>query len=176
MAKLTPAAIQALIRTCGLAPAKAKHLAELARLLVERHGGQVPRTFVELEALPGVGHKTASVVMAQAFGQPAFPVDTHVHRLAERWGLARGRNVVETERDLKRAFPEESWARVHLQMVFFGRSHCPARGHDLRLCPICSWAASERTIRASERAGSGARGRPRSKARGGARRARRASP
>jgi endonuclease-3 len=153
MARLTPARIHEIIKTCGLAPAKAKHLAELARLLVLRHGGRVPRTFEELEALPGVGHKTASVVMAQAFGIPAFPVDTHVHRLATRWGLTSGRNVAQTERDLKKAFPEDAWIPVHLQMVSFGRSHCPARGHDMRQCLICSWAASAKAIAENEKAG-----------------------
>ena len=106
----------------------------------------VPRTFDELEALPGVGHKTASVVMAQAFGQPAFPVDTHIHRLAARWGLSTGRSVEQTERDLKKLFPPESWDRAHLQIIYFGREHCPARGQDLAACPICGWAASKKRI------------------------------
>lgn len=132
--------IHALIRTCGLAPAKAKNLSGLARLLVERHGGVVPRTFAELEALPGVGHKTASVVMAQAFGVPAFPVDTHIHRLAERWGLSDGSSVERTERDLKALFPESAWIKLHLQIILFGREHCPALRHDPARCPICSWA------------------------------------
>ncbi len=107
----------------------------------------MPRSFEALEALPGVGHKTASVVMAQAFGLPAFPVDTHIHRLAARWGLSDGKNVEQTERDLKRAFPEESWGRVHLQIIYFGREHCPALCHDLAACPICSWAASAKRQR-----------------------------
>jgi endonuclease-3 len=147
--------IHALIRTCGLAPAKAKNLSGLARLLVERHGGVVPRTFAELEALPGVGHKTASVVMAQAFGIPAFPVDTHIHRLAERWGLSDGTSVERTERDLKALFPESAWIKLHLQIILFGREHCPALRHDPARCPICSWAAPApraRTKRASKRA------------------------
>ena len=131
-----------IIRSCGLAPQKSKAIAELSRVLVEKHGGAVPDTFEELEALPGVGHKTASVVMVQAFGRPAFPVDTHIHRLARRWGLSRGKSVAHTERDLKKLYPAESWGRLHLQIIYFGREYCPARGHDLRQCPICSWAAS----------------------------------
>lgn len=141
MAKLPVDRIDAIVRPCGLAPMKAKNIRELSRLLVERHGGKVPRTFEELEALPGVGHKTASVVLVQAFGIPAFPVDTHIHRLAARWGLSSGKNVVETERDLKALFPEAEWARRHLQIIYFGREYCPARGHDATKCPICSWAA-----------------------------------
>lgn len=147
MARLSEARIRAAIRSCGLAPQKARAIRTLSRLLVERHGGRVPASFDELEALPGVGHKTAGVVMAQAFGAPAFPVDTHVHRLAARWGLSSGHSVLRTERDLKRAFPEPDWARRHLQMVFFGRAHCPARGHDPAACPICSWAAPRRRVR-----------------------------
>jgi endonuclease-3 len=149
MAALPVEEIQACIRTVGLAPTKARNLQALSRLLVERHGGRVPRDFAALEALPGVGHKTASVVMAQAFGVPAFPVDTHIHRLATRWGLTSGRNVEETERDLKRTFPETSWNKLHLQLIYFGREHCPARGHEPETCPICSFAA-----RPSPRAGS----------------------
>jgi endonuclease-3 len=148
MSALPLARIRGLIRSCGLAPQKAKSLRDTARLLVERHGGRVPRSFGELEALPGVGHKTASVVMVQAFGEPAFPVDTHIHRLAARWGLSTGRSVVQTERDLKRLFPPESWGRVHLQLIYFGRTHCPARGHDPAACPICSWAAVKARTRA----------------------------
>jgi endonuclease-3 len=147
MAKLSEKQIHELIRTCGLAPQKAKAIRGLSRILVERHGGRVPETLEELEALPGVGHKTASVVMVQAFGRPAFPVDTHIHRLAARWGLSSGKNVVQTERDLKKLFPEESWGKVHLQIIHFGRKECPARGHDLAACPICSWAASKKRIR-----------------------------
>ncbi len=141
--------IHGLIRTCGLAPQKSRAIATLSRLLVERHGGEVPADFAALEALPGVGHKTASVVMAQAFGVPAFPVDTHIHRLAARWGLSDGSSVVRTERDLKRIFPEESWNRLHLQIIYFGREHCPARGHDPRVCPICSFAAPAAVRRAA---------------------------
>ncbi len=152
MAALGAEAILPVIRQLGLAPTKARNLEGLSRLLVERHGGRVPAEMAALEALPGVGHKTASVVISQAFGLPAFPVDTHIHRLAWRWGLSSGRNVVQTERDLKRVFPEESWSRVHLQIIFFGREHCPARGHDLDGCPICAWAASK-TVRRTEAAG-----------------------
>lgn len=129
--------IREIIRPCGLAPAKAKAIAGLSRILVEEHGGAVPADMTALEALPGVGHKTASVVMAQAFGQPAFPVDTHIHRLAQRWGLSSGRNVVQTERDLKRIFPGDSWNRLHLQIIFYGREHCTARGCDGTVCEIC---------------------------------------
>jgi endonuclease-3 len=146
MAALGVPRIRHLIRSCGLAPAKAKALAGLSRILVREHGGRVPESFEALEALPGVGHKTASVVMAQAFGHPAFPVDTHIHRLAARWGLSDGRSVARTERDLKRVFPEPAWSRLHLQIIHFGREHCPARGHDLTRCPICSWAASGRRV------------------------------
>ncbi|MSU69340.1 MAG: endonuclease III [Opitutaceae bacterium] len=131
------AEIQRIIHPCGLAPQKAKAIAGLSRLLVACHGGAVPRTFEELEALPGVGHKTASVVMAQAFGVPAFPVDTHIHRLAQRWKLSRARNVVETERDLKKLFPREHWNQLHLRMIFYGREHCTARGCDGTICEIC---------------------------------------
>ena len=144
MARLPEARILAAIRSCGLAPRKARAIRELSRLLVERHGGRVPASFAELEALPGVGHKTAGVVLAQAFGQPAFPVDTHIHRLAARWGLSSGPDVVRTERDLMRVFPEPEWTRRHLQIIYFGREHCPARGHDPSACPICSWAAPRR--------------------------------
>ncbi len=146
MARVPVAEIRHLIRSCGLAPAKAKAIAELSKVLVAEHGGKVPASFEELEALRGVGHKTASVVMSQAFGLPAFPVDTHIHRLASRWGLSRGKSVEQTERDLKKLFPTESWGRVHLQIIYFGREHCPARGHDLAACPICSWAASKARI------------------------------
>jgi endonuclease-3 len=149
MADLDVSEIEEIIRPCGLAPQKAKAIRELSRILLERHGGRVPGTFEELEALPGVGHKTASVVMAQAFGKPAFPVDTHIHRLAARWGLSDGSSVERTERDLKRLFPPESWGAVHLQMIYFGRAHCPARSHDLSRCPICSWAASKKRLRES---------------------------
>ena len=129
--------IRELIRPCGLSPQKSVAIAGLSRLLVEKHGGQVPADFGALEELPGVGHKTASVVMAQAFGVPAFPVDTHIHRLAQRWKLTGGRNVVETERDLKRLFPRERWNRLHLQIIFYGREYCTARGCDGTKCPLC---------------------------------------
>jgi endonuclease-3 len=147
MAKLTPAQILPYIRTCGLAPGKAKNLAAMARTLVAEHGGQVPNSFEALEKLAGVGHKTAGVVMAQSFNHPAFPVDTHIHRLAGRWGLSRARNVEETERDLKAVFPQDRWNTLHLQIIYFGRSHCPARGHTPAECPICSWAMSKARAR-----------------------------
>lgn len=137
MARVPVARIQSIIRSCGLAPQKAKAISGLSRLLLERHGGEVPRTFAELEALPGVGHKTASVVMSQAFGVPAFPVDTHIHRLAQRWKLTAGRNVGQTERDLKQLFPENSWNQLHLRMIYYGREHCTARGCDGTGCEIC---------------------------------------
>ncbi len=143
MARLSVEEIKGYIRQIGLANTKAKNIRRLAEILVEG-GGEVPRTFAGLEALPGVGHKTASVLMSQAFGVPAFPVDTHIHRLAERWGLSDGSNVVKTERDLKRLFPEESWNRLHLQIIYFGRQYCPALYHDLDDCPICSWAATKK--------------------------------
>jgi endonuclease-3 len=146
MAALPVEEIQSLIRFVGLAPTKAKNIRRLSELLMERHGGKVPSSFGELEALPGVGHKTAGVVMAQAFGEPAFPIDTHIHRLAARWGLSNGSNVERTERDLKAVFPKERWNDLHLQIIFFGREHCPARWHDLSACPICSWAATKKRI------------------------------
>jgi len=136
MATLPVETILGHIRTCGLAPKKAKAISELSRLLMERHGGQVPRTFEELEALPGVGHKTASVVMAQAFGVPAFPVDTHIHRLARHWGLSKARNVKETEADLKRLFPQDEWNRLHLQIIYYGREYCTARKCTGELCRL----------------------------------------
>ncbi len=141
MARLSEDEILALIRSCGLAPGKAKNLKRLAQTLVDRYGGHVPRDMAALETLPGVGHKTAGVVMTQAFGEPAFPVDTHIHRLAARWKLSRAKNVEQTERDLKKLFPPEEWGRRHLQMIYFGREYCTARGHDKKACPICSWAA-----------------------------------
>jgi endonuclease-3 len=143
MAKLTAQQIMPYIRTCGLAPGKAKALAGMSRILVDQHGGEVPRDMAALEELPGVGHKTASVVMAQAFQEPAFPVDTHIHRLAGRWQLSRARSVEEVERDLKAVFPRERWNTLHLQIIYFGRQYCPARGHDPAACPICSWAMSK---------------------------------
>jgi len=137
MIQLTVEEIREIIKPCGLSPAKSKAIWELSRIIVEQHGGQVPQTFEALEALPGVGHKTASVVMSQAFGFPAFPVDTHIHRLAARWGLSSGKNVEQTERDLKALFPEHTWNKLHLQIIFFGRQYCPARGHKAEACPIC---------------------------------------
>jgi len=138
--------IRSIIRPCGLSPAKSKAIRGLSRILVDEHVGRVPQSFEALEALPGVGHKTASVVMAQAFGVPAFPVDTHIHRLAARWGLSRGTTVERTERDLKALYPSAAWNDLHLQIIFFGRQYCPARGHDLSQCPICAWAASKKRI------------------------------
>jgi len=161
MARLPPKQIERIVRPCGLSTTKAKNIRALSQLIVERHGGSVPSTFEELEALPGVGHKTASVVMAQAFGKPAFPVDTHIHRLAARWGLSAGANVVETERDLKGLFPENTWGSTHLQIIYFGREHCPARGHDVTACPICGWAAPRRRPQATLRARPVTRRRPR---------------
>jgi endonuclease-3 len=137
MRRVPVAKIQGIIRPCGLSPQKAKAISTLSDLIMERHGGQVPRTFAELEALPGVGHKTASVVMSQAFGVPAFPVDTHIHRLAQRWKLTAGRNVEQTERDLKKLFPPETWNQLHLRIIFYGREHCSARGCDGTICEIC---------------------------------------
>lgn len=129
--------IQAIIRPCGLSPRKASAISELSRILVEQHGGAVPADFEALEALPGVGHKTASVVMSQAFGVPAFPVDTHIHRLAQRWALTNGKNVEQTEADLKKLFPRELWNKLHLQIIYYGREHCTARGCDGMVCPLC---------------------------------------
>ncbi|MFP6565164.1 MAG: endonuclease III [Myxococcota bacterium] len=146
MSKLRVETVRSIIRPCGLSPAKSKAIVGLSKILCREHGGAVPRSFEALEALPGVGHKTASVVMAQAFGVPAFPVDTHVHRLAARWGLSRGQNVERTERDLKAVFPREDWNRLHLQIIYFGRAECPARGHDLEACAICGWAATRKRI------------------------------
>lgn len=151
MAALPVETIQRLIRAIGLAPTKAKNLQATAQLLLQRHDGEVPAELEALEALPGVGHKTASVVISQAFGIPAFPVDTHIHRLAARWRLSDGRSVARTEADLERLFPRETWNRRHLQIIYFGREHCPARGHDLSRCPICSWAASKQRIREEAR-------------------------
>jgi endonuclease-3 len=141
MAQLSVDEILNAIRTCGLAPTKAKNVKKLAETLIAEHGGHVPRDMEALERLPGVGHKTASVVMSQAFGEPAFAVDTHIHRLAERWGLSNGKNVEQTERDLKKVFPRDEWSRRHLQIIYFGREYCPARNHDRAQCPICSWAS-----------------------------------
>jgi endonuclease-3 len=139
MVKLSVAEIDAHVRPCGLAPRKAQAIHRLSELLLEKHGGEVPRTFEELEELPGVGHKTASVVMSQAFGVPAFPVDTHIHRLAQRWRLTKaGANVEQTERDLKKLFPREQWNPLHLRIIYYGREHCTARGCDGLTCEICS--------------------------------------
>jgi endonuclease-3 len=137
MMQVPVAEIQRMIRSVGLAPAKAKAVSALSRMLVEKHGGQVPRTFEELEELPGVGHKTASVVMVQAFGVPAFPVDTHIHRLAQRWKLSDGRSVEQTERDLKALFAREHWSKLHLRFIYYGREYCTARGCDGTVCEIC---------------------------------------
>jgi endonuclease-3 len=137
MARLPVSKIQEIIRSCGLAPQKARAVSALSRLLVENHGGRVPRTLGELEALPGVGHKTASVVMAQAFGVPSFPVDTHIHRLAQRWRLTDGKSVEQTEADLKGLFPRGHWNQVHLRIIFYGRQYCTARGCDGTICEIC---------------------------------------
>lgn len=138
MILLDPKEIEDIIRPCGLSPRKSKAIHELSHIILDEHDGKVPQSFEELEALPGVGHKTASVVMSQAFGVPAFPVDTHIHRLAFRWTLSTGKNVVKTEKDLKSLFPEEKWNKLHLQIIFFGREYCPARKHDPTECPICS--------------------------------------
>lgn len=138
MLTLTPQEIRAIIRPCGLSERKAQAIWELSRILLEEHEGQVPASFEALERLPGVGHKTASVVMSQGFGVPAFPVDTHIHRLANRWRLTKSKGVVQTERDLKKAFPKALWNKLHLQIIFFGREYCPARSHDPAACPICS--------------------------------------
>lgn len=138
MVKLSVDQIREIIKPCGLSPAKSKAIFGLSQILLDRYNGKVPQTFEDLESLPGVGHKTASVVMSQAFGFPAFPVDTHIHRLAERWGLSSGKNVEQTEKDLKRLIPEKLWNKAHLQIIYFGREYCPARGHDAKKCPICS--------------------------------------
>ena len=137
MVKLSVEEIKEIIRPCGLSPMKSKGIVGLSQILLDEHGGQVPADIKALEALPAVGHKTASVVMAQAFGVPSFPVDTHIHRLAQRWGLTSGKNVAQTERDLKRLFPESRWNDLHLQIIFYGREHCTAHGCDGRVCPIC---------------------------------------
>lgn len=137
MAKVPAAAIEKVIKPCGLSPQKAKAIHALSNILVNEHGGEVPASFAALERLPGVGHKTASVVMAQAFGVPAFPVDTHIHRLAQRWKLTSGKSVAQTEADLKKLFPRERWNALHLQIIYYGREHCPARGCDGTRCLIC---------------------------------------
>lgn len=138
MAKIPVDQIREIIKPCGLSPAKSKAISKLSQILVEKYDGKVPNTFEDLEQLPGVGHKTASVVMTQCFGMPAFPVDTHIHRLAYRWGLSNGKSVEQTEKDLKRLIPQEKWDKAHLQIIYFGRKYCPARGHVWKECPICS--------------------------------------
>ena len=138
MAKQSVEEIQAIIRPCGLSPQKSKAIYKLSNILMDEYGGEVPADMEALETLPGVGHKTASVVMSQAFGVPAFPVDTHIHRLAQRWGLTSGKNVTQTEKDLKRLFPKESWNKLHLQIIFYGREYCTARGCDGTICPMCT--------------------------------------
>ncbi|HJP32926.1 MAG TPA: endonuclease III [Candidatus Latescibacteria bacterium] len=147
MTRLSVDDILAMVRTVGLAPGKSKNIHRLSELLLKRHDGEVPQTLAELEALPGVGHKTASVVVAQAFGQPAFPVDTHIHRLAWRWALSTGKNVEQTEKDLKRTFPQEAWNKLHLQIIYFGREHCPALRHDMSACPICAAAGRKSLLK-----------------------------
>jgi endonuclease III len=137
MVKLSPEKIESLIKKVGLSKTKSRNIWNLSRILLEKYSGMLPSTMPELEELPGVGHKTASVVVSQAFGQDAFAVDTHIHRLAERWGLSNGKNVEQTEKDLKRIFPKSSWTKLHLQMIYYGREHCPARGHRLELCELC---------------------------------------
>lgn len=137
MMKLSVDEIREIIKPCGLSPMKSKGIAGLSKILVEKFNGEVPNTFEDLESLPAVGHKTASVVMTQWFGIPAFPVDTHIHRLAYRWGLSSGKNVDQTEHDLKRLIPEKKWNKAHLQIIYFGREYCTARGHDWKMCPIC---------------------------------------
>ncbi len=159
LAERSEAEILECIRTCGLAPSKAKAIRKLSQILVDEHGGEVPCDMEALERLPGVGHKTASVVMAQAFGVPAFPVDTHIHRLAARWGLSNGTTVERTERDLKRLFPRETWNALHLRIILFGREFCPALRHDLAKCAICSWAATSKRI-AEEAKKNAPRGKP----------------
>jgi endonuclease-3 len=155
MALLSVEEILGEIRSCGLAPGKAKNLKALSEILVREHGGVVPADMDALEALPGVGHKTASVVLIQAFNMPAFPVDTHIHRLAARWGLSDEKSVEKTERDLKVLFPRDAWARLHLSMIYFGREYCPARSHDLATCPVCQWAASKKRMAEEAKAGGG---------------------
>jgi endonuclease-3 len=137
MIKLSVEEIRTIIKPCGLSPMKSKGIHGLSKILVEKYQGKVPDTFEALEELPAVGHKTASVVMTQGFGKPAFPVDTHIHRLAYRWGLSNGKSVEQTERDLKRLIPESLWAKAHLQIIYFGRQYCPARGHHWKQCPVC---------------------------------------
>jgi len=155
MAKKSESQIHEKIKTLGLAKTKARNVKRLSEILVAETNGKVPASFEALERLPGVGHKTASVVMAQAFGVPAFPVDTHIHRLAWRWGLSEGSNVTKTERDLKRLTPREKWNALHLQIIFFGREHCPSRGHDPQACPICRWGGVKKRLQMEEKHGRG---------------------
>ncbi|MFT5465347.1 MAG: endonuclease-3 [Verrucomicrobiales bacterium] len=147
MAEVPVEKILAVVRPCGLGPRKSQNISDLSSILVDEHGGEVPEDWDSLEALPGVGHKTASVVMAQAFGEPAFPVDTHIHRLAQRWKLTDGKNVEKTERDLKRVFPREKWNKLHLQIIFYGREHCSARGCDGTVCEICTTLFPNRKLK-----------------------------
>jgi endonuclease-3 len=147
MVRLSVVQIQSIIRPCGLSPRKAAAIHKLSEMLVELHDGNVPCSFEELEALPGVGHKTASVVMSQAFGKPSFPVDTHIHRCAKRWGLSNGKSVVQTERDLKKLFPRYMWNLLHHRNIYFEREFCPALRHDVNKCPICSWAGGTKGTR-----------------------------
>lgn len=164
MVKLSVEEIKHYIRQIGLSGSKAKNIHRLSEMLLEEYDGKVPESIEELERLPGVGHKTASVVAAQAFGIPAFPVDTHIHRLAYRWRLSNGKNVVQTEADLKKVFPVETWNKVHLQIIFFGREYCPALYHDLSTCPICSWAAPRAQWKAEQRRNQEIKKRPSKKA------------
>lgn len=145
MMKIKTEDIRSIIRPCGLAPQKSINISNLSKILVEKHNGNVPGNFIDLENLPGVGHKTASVVMSQGFGYAAFPVDTHIHRLAQRWGLTKGKNVSDTEKDLKKLFPKQSWNKLHLQIIFYGRSHCTARGCNGTICEICKKCYPKRT-------------------------------
>lgn len=160
MAKCSVEQILEKIRSCGLAPSKAKNIRSLSEILVQEYQGQVPRELAQLEKLPGVGHKTASVVVSQAFGVPAFPVDTHIHRLAYRWGLSDGSKVQKTEQDLKALFAPEQWNKIHIQIIYFGRAHCPARGHDWASCPICRWAAPKVRMREEQQRGATKAGEP----------------
>ena len=137
MMKLSIPKIESIIKSCGLAPQKSKNISKLSKIITENYDSKVPESFSDLENLPGVGHKTASVVMSQGFGHPAFPVDTHIHRLAQRWGLTNGKNVTQTEKDLKQLFPKDSWNKLHLQIIYYGRSYCSARGCDGTICEIC---------------------------------------
>jgi len=149
MLKLSPEEIREIIKPCGLSPAKSKAIWGLSKILIDKHAGRVPASMEALEELPGVGHKTASVVMIQAFGVPAFPVDTHIHRLAKRWGLSDGRSVERTERDLKKLFPQDTWIKLHLQIIYYGREHCSARGCDGKSCLICSTLRARASRKAS---------------------------